>query len=88
MKSSFPNAKKAPIQKLCLHFQCQAQRSCFGKKALSKYVNAYIYICIYIYTYTKSSFPKHYLQTWLGHCKPFFCLFWNGAYRVLEKISS
>ena len=37
---------------------------------------------IRMYVYMKSSFPKHNLHNW--HCK----LFFNGAYRVLEKSSS
>ena len=36
----------------------------------------YIYIYIYVYIFIKSSFPKHDLQTWHGHCN---IDFWIGA---------
>ena len=37
-----------------------------------------------MYIFTKSSFPKHDLQTWYCHCN---LDFWIGAGRVLEKSS-
>ena len=44
-------------------------------------------MCIYVYTFMKSSFPKHDLQTWHCHCNlDLFLLalsaFWKRALQV------
>ena len=45
----------------------------------------YMYICVYMYIFMNSYFPRHDLQTWNWHCNVDF---WSGPSRVLEKSSS
>ena len=47
--------------------------------------SSHMYISICMYTFMKSSFPKHVLRIWHWHCN---FDFWIDTYRVFEKSSS
>ena len=64
MKNSFPKRAKRLSKNRCCNDNAK-----FGDHVLEKISSKSTYICIY--SYVKSSFLKHYNQTWHWYCSPF-----------------